>query len=192
MRRRKATLALVTSQRRAAFCLAIFLVAVMQVRIQARQGTPVTDQGSISRGKEPAEVLATVSAMTQEPYYRAHILVIEVLKVLSGKNPGQYLRADFPNRALTTDSEDAQAYQRLEKALRLQRIWRIHLRPPRGSDNSECTRRVPAPLRPGELTAFEHTTMVPVAGATGYPDVNALACYVFEQKDIQAALPSNF
>lgn len=169
------------------------LLGLTHLGTHAGQARTSTDQGTISKGKEPAEVLAIVSAMTQEPYYGKHILILEVLKVLGGKGPGNYVRADFPYRAITLDSEEAIAYQRLAKALRLQRVWRIHLRPPRGLDSSGCAWRVPPPLKPGEIAAFEPPpTLIPVAHASGYPDINTLPCYVFEQKDVEEAMPNNF
>jgi hypothetical protein len=172
---------------------AIFLSGGTQMGPGAGQATPEKDHRTVLRGGEPTEVLAIVSAMTQEPYFSEHILIIEVLKVLNGKNPGHYLRADFPNRTVMMDSDDARAYQRLASALRLQRIWMIHLRPPRGPNTTECAWRVPPPLKPGEVAAFEPPPIFrPVGDSSVYPDINTLTCYVFEQKDVQEAQPSNF
>src|SRR5579862_7473816 len=75
------------------------------------------------RGKEPTEIQAIVVAINggagiDLPYYSADVLQLKVEKVLSGKDPGLYVRADFPNYSIHTDSTEATIYKQLDHALR--------------------------------------------------------------------------
>ncbi len=148
-------------------------------------------QGAILKAREPLEIVGTVVAMTQETVDvanegYAHILLLKIESIQTGKDPGRYVRADFANHQIKYDPK----YERLFSSFHEDKKWKIHLRPPDG--RPECSWPIPTPLRPEELSASPYPVLAPLHGAMGFPDINTLPCYAFEVKDIEEVLlPGN-
>lgn len=174
-----------------ALCLGALIAFAHNGSISANQSSGDRLAAPILKGKEPAQVVGVVLAMsrgpTRIPYYSAEILLLRVDKVLSGKDPGHYVRVDLPDRSRFTDTEEARNYRELVKSLFDQKTWRIRLRAPSGV--SECAWKIPAPPSPGEQDGFGVPIMLAVGGASGYPDINSEPCFVSEQADIEQELP---
>ena len=167
-------------------CFTAFLVATFQGPIRAKQGSSSDERTPVLKGTEIVEITGNVVAMSQDtwafPYYSSYILLLRVDKVLSGKERGHFVRAEFEDHSIYTDSKEAQAYRRIESSLREEKTWKIRLRPPRGFP--ECL-KIPPPPTSGDLTTAGNPVFLPVGGASGYPDINTVPCYVIDLNDIQ-------
>jgi hypothetical protein len=179
--------------RRALVCACLILTTETSGATQSVQNAHGDNGTPISRGIEPAEIVATVVAMSRDrmeeiPYYSADILLLKVEKTLNGKVSGRYARADFLTGSSYTRTDQVGSFSQLEHSLRTAKRWKIRLRPPTGP--VECAWKLPPQARPEEeLTIVRPPVMLPVGGASGYPDINTLPCYVFDQKDIQEVVP---
>jgi hypothetical protein len=166
-------------------CTGMILVAMLQVPIRANQGANVPEKAPVPKSKEPIDIDAAVVAMSRDPWqnygWSLYLLLFRVDKVVGGKETAQYVRGDFPDISVYTDSEEARVYRQLIHSLREPKTWKIHLRPPRGSP--ECY--TVSPPIPGDIASGANPVMLPVGGASGYPDINTVPCYVFDQRDIQ-------
>jgi hypothetical protein len=153
----------------------------------AGQDATAKDSASVSRGSEPIQMIGTVVAMSQHRWenvgYSFHVLLFRIDKILGGKESARFVRADFPAAYIFTNSEEARVYSHLESSLREPKIWKVHLRPTHGS--VLCAWRIPAPPRTDDLAMAGTPIIVSVGGASGYPDINTVPCYVFDQGDIQ-------
>ena len=174
--------------------LAIVICLCTCHRIAARErpsfATQIPDKNKktpVPKGKEPADILATVVAMTRESWenvgYSFHVVLLKVDRVLGQEKIGEYVRADFQDISIFIDSDDARIFHDLEHSLRKPSTWKIHLRPSRGSP--ECW-TLPSPPVPGDIATGGNPVLLPVGGASGYPDINTLPCYVFDYRDIKA------
>ena len=115
-----------------------------------------------------------------------YLLILKVQKVVNGQESAQYVRADFQDISVYTDSEEAKQYRQLVRSLRdPQRTWKIHLRPPvKNLYGPDCW-RVPPPPTPGDLLSAGNPVMLAVEEMSAYPQINSVPCYVFDQRDIQ-------
>jgi hypothetical protein len=164
----------------------MFLAAAFQSPIRANQDASTDQRAPVLKGKEPVEITGTVVAMSREPwmfpYFSFHILLLRVEKVLSRGKTERYVRAEFPSNYVYTDSKEAKGFRLLASSLHERKTWKILLIPPHG--RWECL-RLPPPPTPGDLMSAYNPVILPVGGASGYPDINTVPCYVFEEKDIQ-------
>lgn len=156
--------------------------------IQTNQDRTATAKSLVAKGKEPIDILATVVAMSREQWdgpgvgQAFEILLLRVEKVTGESNVPAYVRVDFDDLSSLENSTETKAYLQLLRSLREPKLWKIHLRPPRGT--GDCW-AVPPPPIPGDLMSSRNPVIVPVGGASGYPDVNTAPCYIADQRDIQ-------
>ena len=164
----------------------VLILGSFQTPIRAYQDTGDTQKAAVPKGSEPVDIAATVVAMSRGPWsgvgYSFYLLILRIDKVITGQEPARYVRADFPLVFVEANSEGARVYSQLVHSLREPKSWKIHLRPPRGSP--ECW-TVPPPPTPGDMLSGANPVMLPVAGASGYPGINTVPCYVFNQTEIQ-------
>jgi len=176
-----------------ALCICVGLDAVLQLPIRASQGSSTAENAPVPKGKEAVDVVATVVAMSRDPWentgYPFEILLLRVDKVLGDKKIGPYARADFPRISNFTDSKEARVYYELLSSLRERKSWKIHLRATNGP--VLCAWRIPPPPIPDDLTTAANPVIIAIGGASGYPDINTVPCYVFDQRDIEAAVTSD-
>jgi len=178
---------------RALVCACLILTTQTSGASRSIQNANADRWAPIMKGIKPAEIVATVVAMSRDrmeeiPYYSADILLLKVDKVFDGKAPGPYVRADFLTGSNYTRTDQVGSFSRLEHSLRMAKTWKIRLRPPTGS--AECAWKLPPPARPEEeLTLVRPPVILPIGGALKYPEINTLPCYVFDQKDIQEVVP---
>lgn len=141
------------------------------------------------KGSEMVTIVGLAEAISQETVIEseaasADLMILKVEKVLEGKNPGRFLRADFNHESSAEIApEKALKLRQLLLKLRNGQVMKIHLRPPK--ENIECRWTIPPPPGIGQEIGFESPVMVPVDGAKGYPDINDLPCYAFELQDIE-------
>jgi hypothetical protein len=177
------------------YLLAIGAFSAQRVRV-ARAGTnsaatqsPATEKHeTVLRSKEPALILGSLQAVSQDMVVEsesssADVMLLKVEKVLSGKSPGKYVRADFNHHSETIAPKTVPMKRQLLILLRAGKIMKIRLRPP--ISGAECTWTIPAPPQAGEEVGLEHPIMVPVGGTNRYPDINSLPCFGFELNAIQ-------
>jgi len=166
-------------------CVAVFLPATSRPPIRANQDTDAAQKAAVPKGSEPVDIIATVVAMSRGPWenvgWSFYLLLFRVDKVVSGKETAHYVRADFPSISVYTNTEEARVYRQLVRSLREPKTWKIHLRAPRGSP--ECY--TVSPPIPGDIASGANPVMLPVAGASAYPGINTVPCYVFDQREIQ-------
>ena len=186
-----------TSEFRLIAALAVAMWLCTCPRIAARERPSFATQipeankkAPVPKGKEPVDIIATVVAMTRQPWenvgYSFHVVLLRVERVLGQEKLREYVRADFEDISTFIDSDDARMYHDLEQSLRKPRTWKIHLRPARGSP--ECWTLPPPPI-PGDIASGENPVLLPVGGASGYPDINSVPCYVFDYRDIEETSP---
>lgn len=177
--------------------MCIFLLTAFSVPIGARQDNNAAQIAAVPKGTAPVDIIATASAVSRGPWsgyaWSFYLLILKVQKVVSGHETAQYLRADFPHISIYTDSEESKKYRELVRSLRdPQKTWKIHLRPPLLDLHSPECWTVPPPPTPGDLLSAGNPVMLAVGGASGYPEINAVPCYVFDQRDIQEVVePAN-
>lgn len=169
-------------------CIGIWLVDAFPRPTCASQGTTAEAKAPASHMQEPIEIIGTVVAMSRNPwtgmYYSFDILLVRVNKLFSGEEPAGYVRVDFPNRSIYTNTEEFRVYQKLESSLRDRKTWKMRVHPdPRGS--LACAWKIPPPPRPDDLMMRWVPVILPVGGASGYPDINSVPCYVLDENDIQ-------
>lgn len=158
----------------------------------AQASRPIDDRekAAVPKGKETVDALVTVVAMSRDPWDGLavgdpfEILLLKVDK-LDETKIGAYVRADLFEIAQRTDSEESRIFRQLLSSLRQTRTWKIHLKSP--SLPGQCW-RIPPPPIPGDLLSSRNPVIVPVGGASGYPDVNSVPCYLVDQRDIQEVL----
>jgi hypothetical protein len=171
------------------------LIPVLIVTAKPRGGMQGNDNAHaeisppILKGKDPVIMLGSAVAVSQETVIEsesssADLMLLKVEKVVSGKEPGQYVRADFSHHSSAKiDPEKARLQRELLVPLRQGKTMKIHLRPP--IEGAECRWTIPPPPKPREEVGFMTPVMLPVGNAKGYPDINGLPCYAFELQDIE-------
>jgi hypothetical protein len=165
----------------------IFMSVPLHGSAQASRPPDDSEKAPVPKGKETVDALVTVVAMSRDPWDGPgvgdpfEILLLKVDK-LDETKIGPYVRADLFEIAQRTDSEESRIYRQLLSLLRDTRTWKIHLKPP--SLSVHCW-RIPPPPIPGDLMSSRNPVIVPVGGASGYPDVNSIPCYLVDQRDIQ-------
>ena len=168
-------------------CISIFLAIPFQSPIRASQGSSTSENAPVPKGKEAVDVVATIVAMSQNPWqntgYPFEILLLRVDKVLGDTRIGPYARADFPRISDFTDNKETRVYRELLNSFRGRKTWKIHLRATNGP--VLCAWRIPPPPIPGDFTTAGNPVMITIGGASGYPDINTVPCYVLDQEDIQ-------
>ena len=169
-------------------CIGILLVDAFPRTTCAGQGTTAVETVPVSHMQEPIEIIATVVAMNRYPwetgYNPLNILLVRVDKLLGGEELSRYVRVDFPSRSIYTNTEEYRVYQKLESSLRERKTWKMRVHPdPRGS--MACAWKIPPPPKPNDLMMRWVPVILPVGGASGYPDINSVPCYVLEESDIQ-------
>jgi|SRR5579871_1963467 len=166
-----------------------FLVSAFSIPVRATQKNDAPQTAAVIKATAPVDIVATTMAMSRGPWegygWSFYLLILEVQKVVSGQELSQYVRADFQNISVYTNSEEAEQYRHLVRALRdPQRTWRIRLRPPvQNGYGPECW-KVPPPPTPGDLLSAGNPVMLAVEGVSAYPQINSLPCYVFDQRSI--------
>jgi hypothetical protein len=137
-------------------------------------------KNGVLRGKGRIEIVGTVVAHDQENGWPLNFeggyidtLVVRIEKGLKGRLSGHFVRADFLGWSGTND---------LPKSLFMGRQWKMTLEPVPAGEHYSCAWTV-RPPGPGELTVG--VRVVPVGGATAFPDVNTLPCYVLKRKNVQ-------
>jgi hypothetical protein len=168
-------------------CICVILDAALQLPIRASQGSSTSENAPVPKGKEAVDVVATIVAMSQNPWqntgYPFEILLLRVDKVPGDARIGPYARADFPRISDFTDSKETRVYRELLSSLRERKTWKILLRATNGP--VLCAWRIPPPPIPGDFTTAGNPVIIAIGGASGYPDINAVPCYVFDQRDIE-------
>lgn len=190
--KRKASLWIVSIAGIVSLFASTSLVVPLRSSTHATQDAGERERAPVPRGKEPNDVVATVVAMSRDPWenvgYPFEILLFRVDKVLGEAKIERYVRADFERISVFTDSEESRVYRQLLSSLREPKTWKIHLRPPRGS--ADCW-TIPPPPIPGDLMSSGNPVIVSVGGASGYPDVNKIPCYIIDQRNIEEVVPAD-
>jgi hypothetical protein len=163
------------------------VLAAVQTPVHPAQDADASSRVPVPRGTEPVDVIVTAVAMSKEPWlnttdYSYEILLLRVDKVLGAAKVARYVRADFNEISVYTNSEESRVYRQLLSSLREPRIWKIHLKPP--SLPVHCW-TIPPPPIPGDLMSSRSPLIVPVGDASGYPGINTVPCYLVDQRDIQ-------
>jgi hypothetical protein len=168
----------------------LFLLSLLPCIVypsNAAQTARQDETAPVIKGGESVTIVGTVVAMTREAWQGVHwsvqIVIVRVESVLDGKKTERYIRGDFFDHSVYGNSAEARAYDKLVIDFHEKGIWKLQLHPPQGVP--ECW-RVPPPPTPGDLTTSHNPDIRPVAGATGYPDVNAVPCYTFTVSDVEA------
>jgi hypothetical protein len=157
----------------------------------APNAVPRAPKGPVIRATAPIEIIGTVVAHDEngglvfglvdvDAYLDC--LVIRVEKILTGHISGKYVRADFlgggDNNLPKTMFAGGPGLMKLEPATSdyfHTCDWTVPLNPPSGDSTRD----------------FRWTWhLVPVGGATSFPDVNALSCYRLERYSFQEASPN--
>jgi hypothetical protein len=174
-------------------CTGVILVFALQLPLRATQSTGADENASVTKGKEPVDVIVTVVAMSRDPWqnvgYPFEILLLRVDRVLGETKVGPYIRADFPRISDFSDSKENRVYRQLLSSLRERRTWKIHLRVTNGP--VLCAWRIPPPPIPSDFASSANPVIIAVGGATGYPDLNTVPCYVFDQREIGEIVTSD-
>lgn len=102
-------------------------------------------------------------------------LIIRIEKVQKGEISWRYVRADF----LGGGGND------LPKPLFQGTKWKMMLEPANLRTYLECKHTIAPSPRPDSLEMKGGPRLVPVGGATSFPDPNALYCYVMKRENIQ-------
>lgn len=152
----------------------------------ANQAVGADENMPVLKAKEPVVIIGTVVAMTRWPWQGAgwsiHILLLRFEHVLDGEKTESYVRADFLKHSIYDNSKESLTYGTLVTAFRKKGTWKIHLHPPRGAP--ECW-KIPSPPTPGDYMTYGNPDIQPIGGATGYPNINTLPCFVFTPEDVQ-------
>jgi hypothetical protein len=162
--------------------------------MQGNQNANAEISPPILKGKNPVVILGSVVAVSRDTFgeaggFSVDLMQLKVEKVLSGKNPGHYVRADFNHSSsVKIDPEKARIQRELLVPLRQGKTMKIHLRPP--IEGAECKWTIPPPPKPREEVGFMTPVMLPVGNAKGYPDINGLPCYAFELQGIEEIVPA--
>lgn len=172
---------------------AVFVASPQGIR--ASNNADAEKSPPILRGNAAVVVHGTVVAISQDTVIEgeassADLMVLKIENVLSGKDPGHYVRADFNHSSsVKIEPEKARAQRRLLVSLRAGKTMKVHLRPP--VEGVECRWPVPAPPKPGEEVGIATPIMLRVGNAKGYPDINKLPCYAFELQDFEEITSSD-
>jgi hypothetical protein len=164
------------------------MLMTLQRSIYASQDDHAGQEAAVPKGKEPVDAIVTVVSMSRERWdglgvgHAFEILLLRVEKVLGESKVPPYVRVDFENLSVLANSKETRAYLQLLSSLREPKLWKIHLRPPRGT--GDCW-AIPPPPIPGDLMSSRNPVMVPVGGASGYPDINGATCYIANQDDLR-------
>ena len=165
-----------------------FLVAdALPKPTSTQQATSADAKAPASHMQEPIDFIGTVVAMSRNPWenmgYSTHVLLVRIDDLITGEESARYVRVDFPERDIYTDTEEYRVRQKLEDSLREPKTWKMSVHPdPRGSMG--CAWRIPPAPRPDDLMMRWVPVILPVGGALGYPDINTVPCYVLDQNDI--------
>ena len=168
----------------------ILLEAGARKQLSERQNVPPEELVPIVRAKEKVLIFGRVLAISDETVFgsegvagSADVMLLKIEKVLSGKNPGQYVRADFNHHSDRIDPQKAPALRQLLVPLREGKTMKIRLSPP--VSGAACSWPIPAPPKSGEEVGIKEPIMLSVGGANGYPDINTLPCFGFDLNDIE-------
>lgn len=169
----------------------MLMVTTLQPSTYASQGGHTGQEGAVPKGKDAVDAVVTVVSMSREEWdglgvgQAFEILLVRVDKVLGESKVPPYVRVDFFDVSALANSKETRAYLQLLSSLREPKLWKIHLRPPRGT--GDCW-SIPPPPIPGDLMSSRNPVMVPVGGASGYPDINGATCYIANQDDLREAV----